>query len=36
MSFLQNFGSTGEISSFKYFIYILLVIPAHSRLRTNV
>ena len=30
MSFLQNFSSTGEISSFKYFIYILLVIPAHT------
>ena len=30
MSFLQNVPSTGEISSFKYFIYILLVIPAHT------
>ena len=32
LTFLQRFNGklTGEITNFKYFIYILLVIPAHT------
>ena len=30
LTFLQRFNGTGEIANFKYFIYILLVIPAHT------
>ena len=30
LTFLQRFNGTGEISNFKYFVYILLVIPSHT------
>ena len=30
LTLLQRFNGTEEISNFKYFIYILLVIPSHT------